>query len=382
VGEILPSLADQVTWQLCRGSKAMKISCFLVVGASCLLCSSCVTVYGESASEIKRRLQETFLYKSATAFATPNGATPFDTEERLKSDQKSFIKTQYQQLAAGIVKSAETHRERLATAFPALRTNNIRPKVQMSDSGLDAPHIDAKGEIFVDVKVARLIYRDAVLEGMRKRSVRAKTSYEERTKCAPDKSDSTLLNCFMELRHRLDSVREQGIVGALVDVVKDKEFSEMPWFQAVDIADQSNDLQSHYIGVLLFVTAHEVAHVMLGHVGPTGSMTAANAEERRAAEFAADDLAVTLVALLAGQTVVFDFFPGFATGYEVFFKNTYQNARWADASDTHPPRNERLDRAQRLHRELRNKQLDDMFDALVRVAEQSAVPATGKDEKK
>ena len=60
------------------------MKCTLALLTAVVLASSgCITVTGQSTTGIKEGLQETFLYRSVTAFDTGSGAGPFDANERL-----------------------------------------------------------------------------------------------------------------------------------------------------------------------------------------------------------------------------------------------------------------------------------------------------------
>lgn len=353
-------------WKLSAGA-LLVLGCF----------GGCVTVVGPSATDMKDELQASFLYRSARAFASASSPNPFDVSERITDGQKQTIRDEYQRIANTILTNSENHRRALEALFPAMKQTALRPRVRMSDSALDAPRIGANGEIFVDVRVARLMYRDAVVTSMKSEAL-GSVGFMQRpgSECYRDKPDAVLLNCFLAIQRRVDTMRGQSMIGMLFDDKTWDLSSDAPWFVAADIVTSSLDLQGRYYGVMLFVSAHEIAHVLLGHVDPVNRDRYITPDARRDAELAADDLAVTLLTLATQQGVLIGVVDTPSRGFETFFNNTYRNAKWPeDGGESHPSRQERLARAQRLHETIRGKQADELWQVLEAKLQESSRPA-------
>src|SRR5215213_2758653 len=101
--------------------------------AACVVALSlpaCITVTGQSPAQIKSELQQTFLYRSATAFDTGAGTGPFNANERLNDQQKRYIVGEYQKMADAILATYAKHRQTLVQSFGALPAGpKMRPKV-------------------------------------------------------------------------------------------------------------------------------------------------------------------------------------------------------------------------------------------------------------
>ena len=242
--------------------------------------SGCVTSAGLTATDMKEELQGSFLYKSATAFRSDDSRDPFDVTARIAEANKRMIRDEFDSIVRALTQRIEQHRTPLSRVFPAIRGQPRAPKVWMSDRGLDAPFINANNEIFVDIRVARLMYRDAVLSSMRSTGLgtTAFMANDRDPKCATNQPDAALLECFLAMKLRVDRLKNQGSLGLgfsiLGSVFSDEnkfDFDNSPWFVAADLTLSSIDLQTRYYGVLLFVVAHEIAHVMLGHIDPANA---------------------------------------------------------------------------------------------------------------
>lgn len=328
--------------------------------------AGCITVSGSSPSDMKRELQSSFLYRSASAFADDTGQ-PFDVKGRLRDDQKRYIIDTYQSVVRALLQARKRHDAQLRQTFPGLLAASVEPRILMSDSGLAAPQVNQRGEILIDIRVARLLYRDAVLAGMRQTglgSVGFMHGWDENCRGHP-KTDAGALACFMDLKHRVDRMEGQGMLGMLFDRRSWDLDDDAPFFANAELLMSSVDLQSRYMGMLMFVTAHELGHVVLGHLEGGAARFATPAQLRRA-ERDADDFAVTLMALATPELAILSNlgFDGIATGFEGFLGSTYRNARWHDGGDSHPASEERLQRARAFHAGIRERQLDDFWNAV------------------
>lgn len=342
------------------------LTAVLIVAAGLAL-TSCVTVQGESAAEIKEKLQQSFLYRSAVAFADGSDAGPFEANGRLDDDQKRYIVGEYQRIVDGLLRTYEKYRPALTGIFPGMAQATLYPRVSMPDGGRDAPAISPDGQIFIDIRVARLMYRDAVLASMRSELVGSPGFMSRDSgKCPKHAADAVLLRCFLDMKVRVDGIEEQGMMGMLFDRRTWEVKDDAPWFMAADMALRSVDLSNRYAGVLLFVTAHEIGHVVLGHLDLQKARRFLSAEHRRSAEQQADDFAVTLLALATPELVLFDGvgLSSVATGFEGFFGHTYRNAGWSEDADSHPTSAERLARARTLYAVIRGRQGEEVFRLL------------------
>ena len=129
--------------------------------------ASCISIEGQSPREIKNGLQELFLYKSAHAFSDASAAGPFDARERLRDEQRRYITGEYQRISDSLLEALRQHRGNLEKVFPDMPRTTVQPRISMPDGGNDAPVIGQDGQIYIDIRIARLMFRDSVLASMR-----------------------------------------------------------------------------------------------------------------------------------------------------------------------------------------------------------------------
>jgi hypothetical protein len=344
-----------------------------------VLIAGCMTT-GQSMSDIKKELQASFLYRSVGMFSDGSATGPFDVKGTIPKAQRDAITAQYQQLVKALLDAKTEHAAELAKMFPSFDTRRGTVRVTMPDRNLDAPTVAIDGSITVDTKVARLMFRDAVLSAMRSNglgSVGFMDGWKEYCGSVPHQ-DAEYLDCFLELRQRVDRIESRGVIGSIwgsIDGNLEIRNGDGSWFNAAGLKLVSQELQLRYAGVLLFVTAHEIGHVVLGHLEArrTGGMN--EPEAVRNAEREADAFAVALIAYATPQMSMFQGMSGLesiGTGYEDFFRNTYRNASWADETQSHPSSQERLTSTRAVYASIRSSQADELWERVLQEMQKQA----------
>lgn len=352
----------------CRRAMAMMLSFALVAGAGC-------TTTGPSPREIKTELQGSFLYKGIGMFADGSTSGPFDATGPVSAAQRDAIAAEYARIVKLMLATQQREAAQLKLLFPSFDAQRARVRVNMPDRGLDAPTIAVDGSISVDIKVARLMFRDSVLAAMRSTDLGSPGFMDGWSKYCGAKpaTDAQYLQCFLGLKARIDRIQPKSVVGSLLSKstweLDDED--DGSYFFAADLLIVSQSLLARYAGLLFFVTAHEIAHVALGHVQQMRAGGMRDAAALRAAEYQADAFAVALMAYATPELALFEGMgmSGVATGFEDFFTLTYRNARWTEGADSHPPSAARLAAARNLYAAIRDKQVDAFSAELVRQIE-------------
>jgi hypothetical protein len=333
---------------------------------ACVIVSGCV-VSGNSPREIKYALQESFLYRSIEAFAVQSALGGFDMNAKLSGEQVVAVRREYQKLIHGLLISHSKNAAQLASSFKLITQPTHAPVVVMPNYDLDAPKIDADGQIYIDIRIARQMFRDAVLASMKHKG----TDYFSRdywlNLCGNRLGqDAEYLKCFFELKHRIDTIEAQTVIGAAIDRRTWGLKESAPFFNAADLFMNSEDLRARYAGVMLFVTAHEIGHVVLGHISSQKNGKRFSSAELHQAEFDADEYALRLFSSALPEMAYLQNFDikNLITGYEDFFTQTYSNAHWIESDISHPPSAQRLSRLRALHNTLARSPQHQFFDAL------------------
>lgn len=350
---------------------------FLLLAARAALClglflvATGCTVTGSSPRDIKNELQDSFLYKSIGMFSDGSASGPFDAKLPVSREQRAGIEREYLKIVSLLLDVQQQQAKPLKELFPNFDADRARVRVSLTDRNLDAPTIGLDGSITVDVKLARLMFRDAVLEAMKSEglgSIGFMDGWKKYCGATPV-DDAAYLQCFLGLRERIDRIQPKTVIGSML--------SESTWrldeddtgsfFYGADLAISSQELLGRYTGLLFFVTAHEVAHVSLGHLQALRAGRMRHPDAIRAAEHEADAFAVALLVLATPHLALFDDTAAgaIARGFEDFFSLTYRNARWAENSETHPSSEQRLAAAHDLYVKLREAQTAPMWAALL-----------------
>ncbi len=347
--------------------------------ALALVVTGCV-VTGPSPREIKNELQGSFLYKGIVMFADGSTSGPFDAQGPISAAQRDAIAAEYARIVKLLLATQQRQAAQLSALFPNFDAQRARVRMNMPDRNLDAPTIAVDGSISVDIKVARLMFRDAVLAAMRGSdlgSVGFMDGWRKYCGAQPD-TDAQYLQCFLGLKARIDRIQPKGVVGSMLSrstwELDDENAGS--FFYAADLVLVSQSLLARYAGLLFFVSAHEIAHIALGHIQQMRAGRMREAPAMRAAELEADAFAVALMAYATPELALFEGIApsGVATGFEDFFTLTYRNARWVEGADSHPPSAARLAAARKLYAAIRGEQSEQFSAELVRQLEAAARP--------
>ena len=329
------------------------------------------SVTGSSPREIRNALQDSFLYKSIGMFSDGSASGPFDARLPVSPKQRAGIEREYLKIVTLLIDIQQQQAKPLKEVFPTFDSERARVKVSMTDRNLDAPTIGLDGSITIDVKLARLMFRDAVLEAMKSDDIGSIGFMDGWKKyCgATPVDDAAYLQCFLGLRERIDRIQPKTAIGSLLSksTCNLDENDTGSFFYASDLSISSQELLGRYTGLLFFVTAHEIAHVSLGHLQALRAGRMRHPDAMKAAEREADAFVVVLLVFATPQLALFDDMApgGVARGFEDFFRLTYRNARWAEHSETHPSSEERLAAAHELYVALRDAQSDALWDVLL-----------------
>jgi hypothetical protein len=223
---------------------------------------------------MKKKLQQSYLVLSAKRFY-PGEAVPADPallSEELIGDNLRPIQKELSDFAAMLRKLHEAKRENIEK-YGLKLTPKLSSKVSIVNSSSIAANTKRDGLVTVDVRVLQSIFRGAVLEMYRASGDHSPTDSFVHTSEKFDESfnpseataeQRKAIESLLETVHQIDQIRGQTMMGDLFGALGDDNL-DGPWFQITDIAMKSNNLQTRYVGAVLFLLAHEQGHLALNH---------------------------------------------------------------------------------------------------------------------
>jgi hypothetical protein len=224
-----------------------------------LILTGCVSISGGdiSSKKQKKRLQESFLFKSAGLFY-PKGM-PSDANElpALTDKQVKTLEKQINIFFKAFAVRTETDSVLFAFLFERKMTKFAKVKLVVSDSKQALTRMDPDGYLTMDVKVAQAIFRGSLIEVLGSDNFGIKE----------DTSEMQTLAKFFKTKSSIDKAKGRGVVGDLLhnDLDGDDD-DEIDWFDMTEITIQSQKVQAMYLVTFGFVFAHELGHGRLGHL--------------------------------------------------------------------------------------------------------------------
>jgi hypothetical protein len=313
---------------------------------------ACVTVEGESSGDMKARLQSTYLYTSIKRFY-PDGvpADPATVYPRLDGRSLRAIEAELQALSTFLVERHGSRRGALEVLFKQPPAPAPKPRFVVERTLQPTAFSSPQGEITIDVRVLQAVFRGALISNGGSASDRLDTAPVDAGSNAasspagrvdPDlqtEHQRKLIQSAVDLVRQIDQTRGQSMLGDLVGVMRDDGF-DSPWFRMSDLMMKSQRLQVTYSGAVLFLMAHEMGHIALGHhrtntllqkETPESQRTDGSryCEQRRELEFEADAYALVLLTQTIGETALVSamgmnmFGQDDISGYDSFFRYGY-----------------------------------------------------------
>ncbi len=231
------------------------------------------------------------------------------------------------------------------------------------------------GEISIDARVVQALLRSALVTQYRT-EIELERLKADRPRSDPFTADEERLaiNTFLAARAHVRDAKGASMIGDVASWPEDASDDDAMDPLGLSLSSRNlSGLDVRYDSELLFLIAHEVGHLALGHYGPNPKVIEFEGVEdecaaRRGKEAAADIYATSLVALGTPGNAAYELFGSLmeagttvGDGFDTFFQYAYDYAGFTSGgSECHnyPPPAERLEVMQRLHQAIRKGQTD------------------------
>lgn len=361
----------------------------LIISATLVLAtSSCISVQGQSTSEMKKAFESSYVYKSAKRFY-PDGMPqdPSAIYPSLSGAQLTPIEDELKQVANAI-RVGHGERKQYANDFLGQLASQIATSsVKVVATGKPRAYTSEDGTITVDVRVLQAIFRGALLSNGSDDTFGDVTTLplgDEAASYSPDNEtvqQREQLQSLLDIMHTVESTPGSCL---LADIIGSASSFDGPWFKLSEIQMKTQNLQITYIGALLFLLAHEHGHLALHHHAVATALRSqfpADARNndsefcvrKREIELQADAYALLLLSPYLGKSALPPFADGFSfvrnvTGYRSFFEYGYRLSGFEENDDTckYPSQQERLQTLLELDRVLVERSATAFLEALER----------------
>lgn len=319
----------------------------------------------QTSTDLKREAQNTFLYRAGRIFYA-SGAPPVSPDEPVRIDQGQFsvIEADLRARYRGVERLHDRYYDQLAKIFGPGLDRHAVTTVRLVQGARAIANAQEDGLITVDVQVVRALYRGAVTESFEIRQSAAKslrrpgsalregervipddrvdyTTVEPQRMVPPTDLEQEAVATLMNDLKALDALPVYTLSGD----VRDKYRSAT---RLINFISDTGPFEAKYDGVVMFVLAHERAHIVLEHFRILNESardhdTDAVNEVRKSLEHMADAYATLLLSTSFARTGPLHLW-GFLDrrGYEAFFRYSYPYAGFSRTGPGYPTVESRL----------------------------------------
>ena len=304
---------------------ALTILCLgvLAIGACIVLPTAEVDGISTSSRKIKKRLLDSTLFHTFNAFY-PDGVVrfPYDKFPESNGVAVRYLQSQIQDVIAGLERFAAIDNDELSRWSGKNLQKQPRLQLELGNYGSAICRVDPKGRLLIDSRVVFAIFSASLRESRRTDVLSSlmPTAPEDAT----DPSSVDLINSFVGEIERVKAAKGGT---ALHDVINGG--SDLMKMDALSAATERTDFV--YAAAWLFVIAHEMGHLALGHTADRGHEEDCSTFSAR--ELDADRYAAIVGASVTGGYAIFDAIGlenyqalELARGYEVFLGLAYRRS--------------------------------------------------------
>lgn len=345
-----------------------------------LLCvlSGCIQfqVTGDSSGHMKREITESFLYKSAALFY-PNPVV--DDPRRTPTLSESNLEILEQELddkLSQVLRAQRGQQELIAKVFGQSASKQPGVKLLLVNRDLPEARTTSDGEISIDVRVVQAMLRSALLIALRAEVDLHRLATATRTQFPNEftiEEERLVVNTFLSKRERLDQTPSRSVLEDIENsdptMVPDGT-GDMDSWEMRNLLIELNRVAMRYDAETVFLLAHEIGHVALGHFQENIGML--ECSRRQSLESAADAYAVMLLTSATAPQAVADLLgmmgEGFGyvrlfEGFDTFFSYAYDYAGFDQRNCNYRPPKERLEAVQEIYDAVRQRQIDAIIEA-------------------
>lgn len=287
----------------------------------------CIHVSGPSSGKLKKNLVKSWLFKSTDLFypADSQGASSYPT---LSKQSIGSLERDINLLLKSVLELHRRNSTLAGTYFNQAVPAVVDGVAILDNQGLPIAksfmNESGKLEIRIDVRVLQATFRGSLVAAIR--------ADEFGGSSQQDDSDDVLLANFLDFKKDVSKAKAGNMLGDLIGAMHSDDFDNDRWFKMADFAEKGDQIQSRYVGTLMFLLAHELGHFVLNHYREGCDLSKCDrfAERERQADKYAGILLGALLAPL-GEFGEDSFFPfSNLSGIDVFFNDAYGRIGFVD----------------------------------------------------
>jgi hypothetical protein len=185
----------------------------------------------------------------------------------------------------------------------------------------------------LDAMLLQAVFRGALVASSRAQANGSNLFSDFMDSGEANKTDDQLLQDFLTFRKKVGTAKAGNIFGDLKDAYSSEGAGR--WGDMVGFSLQAGDVENRYVGVVLFIIAHELGHHVL-HLSTACDTTRCAGFAQR--ELDADTYAGYLLGMMTAPVqnpFLLTFFDSLSqlSGYEVFFQDAYGRAEFVNSAN-------------------------------------------------
>jgi len=351
----------------------MALFVFLLTG-----CIS-ITTTGQSTGDMKDMISESQFYHVSKLFFPDDKVNNTHSIPTLDAEQLDFLQADLEKTLRLVLKLHNANHKKLRRYFGDNLLQSPEANILLTNLDLPEAQTVASGEISIDVRVLQSTLRSALLNAYQVEIDlhRIKTGADFSAQKYTAEEENIAVNTFLKTRKQLEQTPGRTIIGDLRHTdLKASQTGQLDWFEMNDVIKEFNKIEVRYATQELFLLAHEVGHIVLGHFEPNPFVVTDKENDpdvdacslRRSLERAADIYASILITISTSGNVQADFLGMFgqskvSSGFDTFFSYAYgyagfQNAEGVQRCNVYPSPEQRLAVIMRFYDNIREEQID------------------------
>lgn len=299
--------------RFCRIWAAFVFVNILIFISGCVENSSFI---GDCTAETKAKIQNSLMFISADVFLPAGEPVNF---EKLPDKKLRSLHSRLQEILTQICERHNLRHEKISIYISLPLRQNIESRLILTNTGKPLIHVEVNGDVVLDLRVLQALYRSALITGLEGVAI------DEVEVKAKEKPEHERIEEFVRFKNKVENTsafpKWLDTVDFIIDALFLNSMSEWTCSQWDDFASTAAVIDERYSGTILFLFAHEIGHLSIGHLDAPPTEEDPNWLTR--IELQADRYAATILNdaylgenIFAGQEKV----TFIMSGYELYFQ--------------------------------------------------------------
>lgn len=322
---------------------------------------------GESTAQTKAKIRNSFMFISADVFF-PAGVPEDCTElpDTVPEAKLRLLHSRLQETLTQVCSHHGSHCQKISGYMGLPMARMIDSRLILTNTGKPLIHAELNRDLVLDIGVLQALFRSTLMTGLAEYPrlgflvqmwAAREFDFDATDEIATERPERERVEEFLAFKREVETTAAFPAILDLADLILDAfltdSYSDWTSTKFGEFAQTAAQTEERYLGAILFLFAHEIGHLVLGHF----EMNLDDGESFRRIEFEADEYAAALLADAYGveeafggqERVTLDM-----RGYEIYFQLAERLAGFGEGATergwSYPTAEERLRAVREIYR--------------------------------